>query len=316
MMRRATLIGLCLAAGFILACVALLTFHPYARVERLAGNALKRYAPAGTTIDTLDVSFPSDIVLTNVSIPVRVNDRQRHLPVGRLSGRLSILPLLRGKIEAEMTGDFFGGLLWLNVRFDALPHGSSNDPRFAALQARARRLDIAKLCDFFQTPVVASGRCDADVEAELDERSPTDLKGWTLVKGEQLEIPRIALEKLVLPPNREAGFSARLSAKDRKVFIEKFQLVGTAYDLSGKGVIRLSEPFEDSPIDCSFSAMLKEHVSITDERLARNGAEHVVGTLVATGGKVFLRVTGTLEKPEAQLDAASSLGSILEQLAR
>ena len=309
-------IGVCLAGGLALAFIALLISRPYARAERFVDDALKRHAPAGTTIESINISFPSDIVLTNVSIPVRMNGQQRRLPLEKLSGRLSILSLLQGKMETEMNSDFFGGILWLNVRIDTLPQSSSNGSQLAAFEARARQLDIAKLCTFLQTPIVASGRCDFDAEAELDGRNPTGLRGWTLVKGEQIEIPRVDLDMLSLPPNRQVALTARLSAEDGKLFIEKLQLVGTAYDLSGKGLIRLSEQVEQSAIDCSLSAILKERVSITDERLSRSSAEQIVGTLITTRSKVFLKLTGTLEEPKARLDAASSLGSILDQLGR
>jgi len=315
-MRKTGWIGLFLASGFLLVCAAVLIARPYARAERLVEDTLRRRAPAGTKVGSIDVSFPSNIELTNVSIPVRVNDGQSLLPFGKLSGRLSVLPFLQGRVHAEMNGDIFGGTLWLAIRLDALPRMSSEDSQFVALEARARNLDIATLCNFFQAPIVASGRCDADAEAELDERSLTDSTGWTLVKGEQIDIPRIELDMVSLPPNRQVGLTARLSAEDGTVYIERFELVGTAYDVSGKGRIWLSDPLEDSPIDLSLATTLKEDVSITDDRIAGEGAEHVVSTLIATRSKLFLKVAGTAEHPEVRLDAASSLSSILEQLGR
>jgi type II secretion system protein N len=307
---------LCLVGFFFFVCAALLIIRPYERLGRLAGEMLSRYGPPGATFNGIEVSFPSRIVLTNLSFPVRVNDRQRQVSVEKLSGTVSIPSLLRGRPGAEMNSNFFGGILWLKVRSKALREGIPGYSSSVALEARARKLDISQLCDFFQAPIAAIGRCDADVEADLDDRYPASLNGEALVMGESVEIPPVELEMLILPTNREAGFTAALSAKDGKVFINSFQFDGTAYELSGNGTIDLSEPLERSLIDCSFSVLFKEPPTVTDESLIGKGAEHVVDALVASRSRMVFRLVGTLKEPEAQFDSASSLDAMIQQSKR
>ncbi len=312
-MHWARWVVLCLAGFFLLSCVALLIIRPYKRLGRLAGEMVSRYGPPGVTVNGIDVSFPSRIVLTNLSFPVRVHKRQRQVSFEKLSGTVSIPSLLRGRPAAEMNSDFFGGMLWLRVHSKALQGSAAGYSSSVAFEARARRLDISQLCDFFQAPIAAIGRCDADVEAELDERYPAGLNGQALVLGESVEIPPVEIEMLILPTNSETAFTAALSAKDGKVFIDSFQFEGTAYELSGNGTIDLSEPVEQSPIDCSFSVLFKEHPTVTDETLIGKGAEHVVDALVTSRSRMFFRLVGTLKEPEALFDSASSLSAMIQQ---
>lgn len=305
--RKRTLASI--AAVILVACVALLTVHPYARLGRLAQQMVREHAPAGMTISDITVSFPSNIVLTNLVLPVQVNDQLRQVRVEKASGQVSILSLLRGMVNAEMNSDFFGGLLWVKFRTEPSPEGSP-----VAFEARARKMDISQLCDFFQAPVKASGRCDLDVEAEVDEHDVRKLNGKALALGNQIEVPPLELDKLSLPTNREGKLNAKLSAGNGKILIQNFKFDGTAYNLSGQGEIILSEPFEQSRLKCSASGIFKEHFSINDDRL--QGAQQIADTLVATQSELFFKIGGTIEKPDVQLDAGSSVGSLMQHLQR
>ena len=304
--------GLFLAGGIVLLCLFLMVLHPYARMERAAREVFDRHAPPGATVNAINIAFPFNIVLTNLAVPVQVRDRQRRLLVKKLSGRVSILSFLQGEVKAGMTGDFFGGMLWLDVRAEAVQDGV-NEPSFISFDARARGLDIAEICRFLGEDVVISGSCDADAEAELDERDPSTLKGKALVLGEKVEIPAIDAGALILPKNFEAKFTGKFSAKDGSIFVNKFRLEGLAYDLSGKGKIIISDPLDQSPLDCTFSIIFKEPPTITDEKLVDGGAEYVVGALVAAGTEIFFKLKGTARRPDVQFDPASSLGSLLQE---
>jgi len=68
--KKILALGLVGAIVFLGAAVFLL--RPYARIERLAEGAFSRHAPPGSTIGAISVGFPMDIVLTGLSVPVRV----------------------------------------------------------------------------------------------------------------------------------------------------------------------------------------------------------------------------------------------------
>jgi len=313
---RTKLIVLFCAIAFTLAVIAFLWARSYARLERFAGDLLSSYAPKGTTVGDIDLRFPTTIVLTNLVVPVQVDDRQRQLSIEKLSGKVSPLSLLVGKVRAEMRSDIFGGLLWLDVNADMRLKTLSAEPTSIDLETRARDLDLAQLCEFVQASTIISGKCSADVEAKLDESELTNLKGKALVLGEQIEIPRLDLRDVVLPHNSGVTLSSRLSARDGKVFLDKFQLEGTAYDLSGNGIVTLTDPVDLSKLDCSFTAIFKERPTIKNKDLARGGVDFIIDALISSRSEVSFRVGGTLRDPRPYVDSASSLTSILEQFRR
>ena len=314
---RAKLIVLFCAIAFALVIIAFLWVRSYARLERFTGDILGHYAPKGTTVGDIDLRFPTTIVLTNLVVPIRVDKRYRQISIEKLAGKVSPLSLLLGKVRAEMRSDVFGGLIWLDVNADMrLTTLPAKAVPSIALETRARELDIAQLCEFVQASTIISGKCSADVEAELDESELTSLKGKALVLGEQIDIPRLDLKDVVLPHNSGVTLTSRLSAKDGEVFLDEFRLEGMAYDLSGNGTITLTNPVDLSKLDCSFTAVFKERPTIKDKDLARRGADFILDALISSRAEVSFRVGGTLRDPRLYVDSASSITSILERLRR
>ena len=307
---------LCLLIGILLVCVAIFMIHPYRRAEKIAGDMLTRYAPTGTTVSGISVAFPLNVVLTNLSVPLRVQNRQRQLMVREVSGKLAILPLLQGTVDAGMNADFFGGTLWLDLKTENPAKSSSDVLSFFTFDARAREMDIAQVCTFFGSSIFVSGLCNADAEGELDERDPTTLKGQALLIGEEIGIPPLFIKGLILPENSDARFTAKLSAKNGTLLIEKLRLNGTAYKLSGNGEVKISDPLELSPINGSFSMIFHEPPIITEEQIADAGGEEMLETLVESGAEVFFTVNGPAKRPDVQLDPKTSLGSLLEKSRR
>lgn len=303
-------LGLCLAAGVILAAGALFFLRPYTRLEVMIRTAVSHHAPPGTTIGDVTARFPLNIVITDLVVPVPVQGREREIRIGELSGGVSVLPLLLGKLQADISADFFGGTLWLDIIAESPARGH------LTFDARARGVDIGRLSEVLGAPRGFEGHCDADVEGELDGGNIETIKGRALVMGRGVSIPRLDLGRVILPANRDAEFTVGLSAGQGMINFDKLVAKGAAYDVSGKGTLRISEPFERSPLDCSFSMVFRQPPTITDEKFSGMGAEYLMGALVETGAEVFFNVSGTAGEPEAKLDTSSSIGSILKKSSR
>jgi type II secretion system protein N len=308
--------GACLAILVVLLLIALWIVKPYARLEQFASDALKRHAPAGTVAGGVDIGFPFNVAITNLTVPIQVHDESRDLLVKEVTGKVSVLSFLQGKVQAGMNADFFGGLLWLDLDVDGPVSGATGIPTRVEFDARARSLNISELCTFFEAPVTILGLCDADVEGKVHENDARTLTGKATVVGREMEIPPLAIDKLILPESTQASFVAELSAGRNQVFIDSFSLDGTAYKLAGSGTVQIANPPDRSSLDCTFSAVFKEPPIVTDEELERKGAEYVLDTLVSTHSEVFFKLTGTLQKPQVELDSRSSIGALIEQLKR
>jgi len=305
--KKILALGLVGAIVFLGAAVFLL--RPYARIERLAEGAFSRHAPPGSTIGAISVGFPMDIVLTGLSVPVRVQNREREIRIEKLRGGVSLLPLLLGELKVGMRSDFFGGTMWLDLTVDSpaalVEAGSSG----IAFDARARGVDIARMGGFLASGQGLSGRCDADLKGRLDERDLRTLSGGAVAMGRGIRIPVLYIAKAIIPENHDVDFSARLSAKEGKIFIDSLRLDGAAYDLSGEGAIVISEPFESSPIDGSFSVVFKTPPTIDDPRLGGPGIRLMLNALVESGTAVPFKLFGDVRKPQARIDVASLIGS-------
>jgi type II secretion system protein N len=287
-----------------------LFIRPYARLERIAKTAISHHAPPGTTVGDIRVGFPLNIALSDLAIPVKVDGRQREIRISHLAGRISVLPLLLGRMKVDLSADIFGGRLWLDLSGKSASKGS------LTVDARTRRMDIDRLCDFWGTRLRLSGTCDADVETELVSSDITTLKGNAVAMGRDVSIPRIDLGRVILPENSRAECTVKLSAKGGKIYIETFDVSGTAYDVSGKGTIQLSDPFEYSPLDGAFSTVFREPPKITDKRLAGVNTSQLMGALTESKAKVFFKVSGTVGHPKTKLDPSASIGSILKSSRR
>jgi len=209
--------------------------------------------------------------------------------------------------EESKTIDFFGGSLWLEI-IDALPPDADAESAPITFEARARNLDVAQISTASGSPFKGSGIADADVEAEVDVvdiNDLTSLTGKALIAAKQIELSPVDLGLLRLPPNRKAGFNADLAAEDGSLLINGFRFEGTAYDLSGDGIIQIANPTEHSAIELSLLVLLKEAPTITDQALAQTGAAVIIDALVAGQTELPIKILGTLEKPEVQLDTSS-----------
>ncbi len=313
MKTLAKVLGIGFVIAILLVCVGIFLLHPYRLAEELAADIFERYAPAGTTVNGISVSFPFNIVLTNLTVPIQVQDQQQQLVVKRASGKVSILSLLQGTVDVGMNADFFGGTLWLDLQAEG---AATNDPDTLPLivfDARAREIDMVQLCTFFGSPVLISGVCNADAEGEVDENNLATLKGRALVIGQHMAIPPFPVKGFIIPENSGAGVSAKLSARDGKIHVERFRMNGSAYELAGKGEIVISDPPEQSPVYGSFSMVFHEAPVVVDENLDEAGAEEILGVLVEAGAEIYFRVTGTAGHPDVRVDAKSSLDSFLKQ---
>lgn len=306
----------CLAGGLILLAAALLVLRPYARLERFAMAALSRHAPPGASVNDISVGFPLDIVLTNLSVPVQMQDRERDILIKELTGSVSMLSLVRGELKVEINADFFGGSLWLDISTGSPSRLGSSESSHLAFDARARGVDIAKTSEFLGAGLQLLGDCDADVEGELNGRNLATLKGWAFARGRDIHMPPLDFDKVTLPENYDVEFAAKLSAREGKILIDQLLIDGTAYRMSGKGVIRISDPLEQSPIDCSFSVVFREPPTFIDRRFAGMGAEYLMDAIVESGAEVFFNLSGSVRKPEVDLDASSSIASILQESRR
>jgi len=289
-----------------------LVIQPYSRLERRAAVLIDQLAPPGTTVGAIDIGFPLTVEMTSLVVPFEIDGEQREISVEKLTGNLSLTQLVRGKFGASMTSDLFGGSVWLHIQTNSLRRGKTLDNPRLTIETRARDLDVAALCDFFEAPTMASGRCDADVEAQLNGTTLMSLQGKALVIGKNIEVPPIKVEGLMLPENHDGRLTATLVAKDESVLIKDLRFAGTAYDFSGNGAIRLLKPLEESALDCLVSAIFKEPFFIADERFSGRAAEDIVDTLVASQSTVFFKLRGTLGKPKMRLDPAASLQSLTQ----
>lgn len=313
MKTLAKVLSLGFAIAILLVCIGIFLLHPYRRAEEIAGDMLERYAPAGTTVNGISVGFPLTVVLTNLTVPIQVQDQRQQLVVKRASGRVSVLSLLQGTVDVGMNADFFGGTLWLDLQAEG---AATNDPDTLPLvvfDARAREIDMFQLCAFFGAPVLISGVCNADAEGEVDENNLATLKGRALIIGEEVEIPPFPVRGFIIPENSYAMVNAKLSASEGKIRVEKLRVDGSAYKLSGKGSILVSDPLERSPVYGSFSTVFREAPIVMDDKLDEAGAEEIVDMLVESNAEIFFRVAGTIGHPDVRVDPKSSIDSFLKQ---
>jgi len=298
-----------------LAFLAIFFARPYQRLERLTNQLLVERAP-GLKLEGVDIRFPASITLTNLDIPVRLNKNERRLRIEKLSGNLSVLPLLKGILETEMDSDFLGGILWIQVRTKALPQNPGPGLPPLVFDARARRLDLVQVCSLLETPLPVTGRCDIDAEGTMQQNQIQSLRGSALLIGDHIEIPPVNSESVSLPANHSAEARAKMTFDQGKVLIQDFLLTGSAYDLSGTATVALEEPFENSPVDGSIGMIFKERFAITDRRLSGDSADSIADALVNSKSRVTFKVSGTLDSPGAEIDVASSLTPLMKHLAR
>ena len=303
-------LALCLACGAILAAAALFFLHPYARLERRIKAVTSRHAPPGAAIGDVSVRFPLRVVITDLVVPVPVQGEDREIRIDKLTGGVSVLPLLLGKLRFNISSDFFGGTLWMDVGAESSTRGR------LVFDVRARGVDIGRLSEILGDQSGIRGNGDLDVEGELVGGDPTTLTGRALAMGRNVSMPPLDLGRVVLPANNNTKFTAAITADQGTIRFDKLEANGSAYDLSGTGTIRITDPFERSPIDCKFSMIFRQPPTIADKRLAGNGAEYLMGAVVESGAEVFFKVSGSVDDPEASLDLSSSLGSILKQSSR
>jgi hypothetical protein len=121
---------------------------------------------------------------------------------------------------------------------------------------------------------------------------------------------------VVLPENSHSECTVGLSANGGKIHIDKFLVKGAAYDVSGKGTIEISDPFEYSPLDGSFSTVFREPPTITGMRLTGLNTKNLMGALVESEIEVFFKVSGTVDHPETSVDPSALLGSLLKKSRR
>lgn len=309
----AKLLAICFFAFLLAFGGVIVILQPYKRLEGLVGHALTQYAPEGTTIGSIDVSFPLRIRLTELAVPVMVNDSEQRILLDAITGKISFHSLLRGKIRYEVTTDLFGGLVWLRIKpAPGIPTSSGNRP-FLALETRTRGLDIAQICDFLQAQVRVEGRCDADFEAEFKEGDVESLNGQGLAIAKEMDIPVAELEGIVLPWNPDSELNLQITAREGAITVETLNLTGGGYDLSGTGVIKIADSLDSSPVDGSFWVLFKEPPTITDENLLQMGGEYIVEAVTNSQSKLYFKLAGTFNQPEWEFDTATSLSSILEQ---
>jgi type II secretion system protein N len=294
-----------------LIAAAVFFFNPYSRLEKLAESVLSRHAPAGVSVGDISVRFPLSIVLKDVVVPVRTNVGRREINIEKVKGGVSVFSLLFGKLKADMNADLFGGKLWLDAGAGMSP---GRDAAGSSLEfdARARGVDVGLMGELLSPGLVFSGRGDADIEGRMHGRDIASLTGQARARGDNIDLPQIVLDKITLPENHDVKFNTRLSARDKKIFIESLSLDGSAYDVSGDGVIRISEQFDRSPIDASFSVVFRKPPKISDMRLSGLNVALLLESLVKSEAEIFFTVSGEIKRPRVDVDTSSSLKSILE----
>ncbi|GAB4338564.1 MAG: hypothetical protein Kow0099_12760 [Candidatus Abyssubacteria bacterium] len=312
--RTTSKLLLSLAALVILVGAAAIVVRPYSRLERVAEALFAEYAPPGAVAGEIDLGFPATVTVSGLTLPVHVNGRERRVSFEKLSGAFSIPALLRGKMGAELSGDLFGGILWLKLLAGRPARGLAWNDSSLSIDARARNVDITKLCAFFESPLLISGVCDADIQAQTDGSDITQVKAQGLVLGEQMALPQIPIEKLVLPACRNGRLTAEFEASDGTLTMRTFRFTGSAYDLVGQGILTLTDPPQQGAIEGTFQATFKEPPVVTDRDLVRMGADAFANSLAESKTEIPLRLYGTLEEPRLQLDPASSLGTLLQGL--
>jgi len=313
---RAKPLGLFVGGGIVLIVIAILLLRPYSRLERIAAEAFIRHAPRGATVGGVSVTFPFNIVLTNLTVPIQAQGRNQIIEVKELSGKISLLSLFSGELKIGMNSDFFGGTLWLDID-TATPSGSGFSTAYrVAFDARARGVDLALLSEFLKLDFDVSGFCDADIEGEVGGNDIRSLSGRALAIGRKIRVSSIDLGALATPANTDVDFKARLAAQEGTISIDALQLNGSAYDLKGKGTVHLSEPLDQSAIECSFSTVFKQLPTINDQALADAGAEYLLDALVDSEAEIFFTLTGVAGRPELKLDPSSSIGALLRKNSR
>jgi hypothetical protein len=223
----------------------------------------------------------------------------------------SLLSLARemGVVRA----DFFGGTLRLEDASGARSGGGSDSESFVAFEAEARQMDLAQVCNFLGLPVQLIGLCNADVEAAFDGGRVATLSGKAEITANEVAIPPLTLDALMLPPN-QAAFVAKLSAEKGTLVIEGLLLEGTTYSISGNGTVRLPDKVEESVIESSLSIKFNKAPTVTDTRLGGKGAQYLLETIVASKKAIPVKLSGPVSKPEMLIVYDSEVGPVVWKL--
>ncbi|GAB4332257.1 MAG: hypothetical protein Kow0099_04060 [Candidatus Abyssubacteria bacterium] len=226
---------------------------------------------------------------------------------------ISLVSLARehGVVKA----DFFGGTLWVKDRSDSRAGRESDSASFVALEAEARRMDLAQVCACLGLPIEVIGTGSADVEMALDGWSASTLAGNAEVTATEVAIPPLGLDTLLLPAN-QGVLAVNLSAKRGIMVIENLLLAGTTYSISGNGIVRLSDDLEESVAEVSLSVKFDKAPVVTDTRLAGKGAQYLLDSLVASKKDIPVKISGPVVAPEIEVVYDSALGPLVLRLDR
>jgi type II secretion system protein N len=295
---------------FLLLSILLLIARPYKRIGRKIQQTLSERAPE-IKIGAIDVRFPLRFTASNVEVPLKINHQQQRLHLKELKGNLSILPLLKGRANAEMKSDLLGGTVWLMVQSGEADKTTGDS--LLVFDVRARQLDLQQVSRLMQASIRISGRCNADFEGTLRNEKVSSITGDGLCIANNVEVSSLNLDSLVLPANHAGEGKAKIKTQEGVVSIEDLLLTGSAYNISGTGTVTLKEPAEKSMADCSFGIVFKEKFTITDPALSEAGPD-LVDALIKSKTKVVFTVTGPLGRPKTYLDPAATLIPLMKPL--
>jgi type II secretion system protein N len=271
--------GAAVVAGILITLVFTVILVPSREVEGVVERLLAR---EGYTFqaERFGKAFPLGIAARGVTI---ATDQGPVLRFDRITARLSLLPLLAGKVAVNWKVAVGPG----RISGTYLPRKGGN----GALEARGVRLEDIP---FFRTIAGAEVKGTLSADASFAERGP-QTSGELRLEVKGADVRGVAIGGTPLPDAAYDTVRGMIRMASGKAALDSFTLQGTDLYIRLKGNIPLASPPGASPLNLTLELM-PQPAFLDRQKLVFV----LLSKYLVTPGHYQLPVRGTLAKPLLQ----------------
>lgn len=265
--------------------VFLVWFFPVDRLQTRVLAEVERRAQATITVEGQDWIFPLGIGWRGVRVtPVDAPDRVVVLDALRV--RVAMAPLLRGRIDADLTWEAYGG----KARGSWSLRRESDGAR-QSLDQFGQGFDLARL------PGLPTGSWRGELQADLNGRWLNDQ--WWLGEGTgSVEVSGLKMDGLVIGGFPVSGIefdsvTGHLALNGGTITLQRVVAHGPLGKISGDGTVLVRAPWSESVINLTLRVEPASGASARVPMLA-----------LAGNGPVTVRISGRLVRPDVSVNGA------------
>jgi type II secretion system protein N len=265
--------------------VFLVWFFPVERLQARVLAEVERRAHATITVEQRKWIFPLGVAWQGVRIaPIGAPERAVVLDAFRV--RVAMLPLLRQRIEADLTWEAYGG----KTRGSWSLHPEAGGARLS-LDQFGQGFDVARL------PGLPGGSWQGVLQIDLNGRWLNEQ--WWLGEGTgSVELSRLKIDGAAVGGFPVSGIefdavTGHVALKGGTIALQRVTAHGPLGKISGDGTVLVRAPWSESVIN------------LTLKLEPTPGASARVPMLALAGdGPVTVRVSGRLAKPSVSVNGA------------